>query len=40
MKPLVPHQPHHGAKYYLGFAGAMLVIAMVYALFTLASAGT
>ncbi|WP_454754575.1 hypothetical protein [Cupriavidus necator] len=38
MKPVVhhfhSHPPHHGAKYYLAFAGAMLVIAAAYVMIT------
>ena len=39
MKPVAHHfrsdPPRHGARYYLAFAGAMLVVAMAYVLFTL-----
>jgi hypothetical protein len=39
MKPIVHHfhsnPPHHGAKYYLAFAGAMLLVAVAYVIFTL-----
>lgn len=39
MKPVVhhfhSHAPHHGAKYYLAFAGAMLVVGATYVIITL-----
>lgn len=39
MKPIVhhfhSHPPHHGAKYYSAFAGAMLVVAAAYVMVTL-----
>ena len=39
VKPVARHfrsdPPRHRARYYLAFAGAMLVVAMAYVLFTL-----